>query len=425
VTNKPLYLKNGTYINYKTLDFSKGDFLVEKGSKGKIRPVEFIPDNSEILDCSGKFITRSFVNSHHHIYSALALGMPAPEKQPTDFYEILKYIWWKLDRSLTNEMIEFSALTTAIASIRNGVTFVVDHHSSPFSINGSLDTIERSLSKCKVSSLLCYELSDRDGESHTSEALDETEEYLKSGKHGLVGLHASFTVSEKLLGKAVSIAEQYGTGIHIHAAEDQVDQEITQNKYGKSVIERLSNSGALSLKRSILAHCIHIDSTERNILANAGSWIVQNPESNLNNGVGIFDPEKLGKRTLLGTDGMNSNMLGSARSAFLTGNLSGGNSPADIYNRLRNGHNYLESNNFSGDGDNNLIILDYRPGTDFNKDNFYSHFIYGISGNDIDSVISGGDIVMKEKKILHVDESSILEHSSELSNILWNRMKEI
>lgn len=422
---EPLFLKNGIFIDHKTLKFSEGNFSVGKGADGKVEQVDSIPENAESLDCKGKFITRSFINSHHHIYSALALGMPAPAKQPKDFHEILKYIWWKLDRSLTNEMIEFSALTTAIASIRNGVTFIVDHHSSPFSISGSLDTIERSLSKSGVSSLLCYELSDRDGDVHSSEALSETEEYLKSGKQGLVGLHASFTVSEKLLSNAVSMAEQYGTGIHIHAAEDPVDQKITQSKYGKSVIERLSDSGALTLNRSILAHCIHIDKKERDILADSKSWIVQNPESNLNNGVGIFDPEKLEERSLLGTDGMNSDMSGSARTAFLTGNLSGGNSPADIYNRLRNGHNYLHQGGFRGDGDNNLIVLDYKPGTDFSSNNFHSHFAYGISGNDVDSVISGGDIVMKEKKIINLDEASILKHSSELSKILWDRMKEI
>ncbi len=422
---KPLYLKNGIFIDHSTLEFSKGNFRVEKGVGGKVDQVDNIPENSETLDCTEKFITRSFINAHHHIYSALAVGMPAPVKQPKNFHEILKYIWWKLDKSLTEEMIEFSALTTAIASIRSGVTSIIDHHSSPFSISGSLGIIEKSLSKCGLSSLLCYELSDRDGESGSNEALGETEEFLKSGKQGLVGLHASFTVSDKLLGNAVSLAEQYGTGVHIHAAEDQIDQEITQNRYGKRVIERLEDSGALSLKRSILAHCIHINKKERHILADAGSWIVQNPESNLNNGVGIFDPEGLGENLLLGTDGMNSDMLNSTKTAYLTGNLTGGNSPADLYKRLRNSHNYMKHSKFSGDGDNNLIILDYKPRTDFNYSNFHSHFIYGMSGNDIDSVISSGDVLMKEKKIHHLDESAILEHSSELSKILWDRMKEI
>lgn len=423
--NNPLYLRNGTYINNETLNFYEGNLRIGKGPDGKVEHVNSIPENSETLDCTGKYITKSFVNSHHHIYSALAVGMPAPKSQPGNFHEILKYIWWKLDRSLTKEMIEVSALTTAIASIRSGVTFIIDHHSSPLSINGSLEAIEKSLSKSGISSLLCYELSDRDGEKPADEALIETEEYLNSGKQGLVGLHASFTVSEKLLEKAVAIAEKHKTGIHIHAAEDPVDQEITLNKFGTRVIERLFNSGALDLKESLLAHCIHIDDKEREILAASGSWVVQNPESNLNNGVGIFNPYKLEARSLLGTDGMNSDMLGSARTAFLTGNLSGGNSPADIYSRFRNGHDFLQSGGYSGDGENNLVVLDYKPFTNFNSSNFYSHFIYGMSGSNVDSVISGGDLIMKEKNILHLDESSIIKHSSELSRILWDKMREI
>lgn len=423
--NNPLFLRNGVYIDHETLSFSEGDLRVEKGSDGKVTPVDSIPENSEILDCTGKFITRSFVNSHHHIYSALALGMPAPKSQPGDFHEILKYIWWKLDRSLTKEMIEVSGQTTAIASIKNGVTFIIDHHSSPFSITGSLETIERSLSKSGLSSLLCYELSDRDGEGAAHEALIETGEYLKSGNQGLVGLHASFTVSDKLLENAVSLAEKYNTGVHIHAAEDKVDQNITLKKFGKRVIKRLSDSGALDLKGSLLAHCIHIDERERDILSSSNAWIAHNPESNMNNGVGVFNPEKLEERALLGTDGMNSNMIGSARAAYLAGNLFGGNNPADIYFRLRNGHNYLQTNGFSGDGENNLVVLDYTPGTEFNKSNFCSHFIYGMSGNNVDSLISEGNIIMKERTLLTLDETSILKQASELSKTLWKRMKDL
>jgi cytosine/adenosine deaminase-related metal-dependent hydrolase len=421
---KPLYLKNGIFIDHKTLEFSGGNFRIGKGSEGKVEPVDSIPEDSEILDCTGKFITRSFINSHHHIYSALAVGMPPPEQSPSNFHEILKYIWWKLDRSLTKEMVEVSAQLTAISSIRNGVTFIIDHHASPIAVEGSLNTIEKSLSDSGISSLLCYELSDRDGDGPVKEGLNETEKFLKD-RQGLVGLHASFTVSDKLLEDAVSLAEKYNTGIHIHAAEDKVDQDITLEKFGKRVIERLSDSGALDLKGSLLAHCIHIDDNERNILASSGSWIVQNPESNMNNGVGIFDPEKLEGRSLLGTDGMNSNMIGSARTAYLAGNLSGGNSPEDIYLRLRNGHNYLQKNGFSGDGENDLVILDYRPGTEFNKSNFYSHFIYGMSGNNVDSLISNGNIIMKEKRLLTLDERSIRKQASGLSKALWKRMKEI
>lgn len=420
-----LYLKNGIFIDHRTFEFSYGNFIVEKGSEGKIKQTDFIPPDGEILDCEGKYIIRSFVNSHHHIYSALAVGMPAPEKQPANFLEILKYIWWKLDRALTEEMIEVSALATAAASIRSGVTFIVDHHSSPYAIKGSLGTIRKSLRRAGINSSLCYELSDRDGERAANEALEETEIFLKSGGEGLVGLHASFTVSDKLLNKAISLADKFGKGIHIHAAEDQADQEITIEKYGKRVIERLSDAGALSMNGTLLAHCIHIDENERNLLADSGAWVVQNSDSNMNNGVGVYNPEKLEKVSLLGTDGMYSDMIRSARSSYLTGNLSGGNSPELIYRRLRNNHNYLKSIGAGGDGENNLVVLDYKPATDFNNSNFPGHLLYGMSGSNIYSVISEGNIIMKEKKILTIDEQSILKRSSELSKVLWARMKEI
>ncbi len=423
--NNDLYLKNGTFIDHKTLEFSGGNFIVEKGADGKVIPVNSIPPDVEILDCKGKYITKSFVNSHHHIYSALAVGMPAPAKQPANFLEILKYIWWKLDRSLTAEMIEVSTMVTAAASIRNGVTFIIDHHSSPTAVKGSLDNIGRSIQKAGISSSLCYELSDRDGERAVNEALEETEIFLNSGREGLVGLHASFTVSDKLLKEAVLLAERYGKGIHVHAAEDQIDQEITIEKYGKRVIKRLSDLGALSLNGSLLAHCIHIDENERDLLADSDAWVIQNSDSNMNNGVGIFNPEKLESVSLLGTDGMNSDMMGSLRSAWLTGNLSGVNSPELIYNRLRNSHNYLKSIRAAGDGENNLIVLNYNPVTEMNNENFCGHLLYGMSRCNIDSVISDGEIIMREKKLLTIDESSILKRSSELSKALWERMKEI
>ena len=153
--------------------------------------------------------------------------------------------------------------------------------------------------------------------------------------------------------------------------------------------------------------------------------MVQNAESNLNNGVGIFNPEGIGERVLLGTDGMNSDMINSARAAFLSGNLFGGNSPEVIYHRLRKNHEYLKNNGFKGDSDNNLVILDYKSPTELTPENFCSHFIYGFRGSHVSSVISGGEIVMKEGKVLKVDEENIYSHARELSRVLWKKMGEI
>jgi len=105
--------------------------------------------------------------------------MPAPKKSPSDFFEILKYIWWNLDKALDKEMIEASALATAMACAKAGATFVIDHHASPNFINRSLEVISNAFEKVGISNLLCYEITDRDGKEKATQGLDETENYLK------------------------------------------------------------------------------------------------------------------------------------------------------------------------------------------------------------------------------------------------------
>ncbi len=165
-----ILLKDAIYIDWKSLTFSHENILVDQNSDA----IHFISDidnvvktpDLEVLDCNGKLVTKSFAVGHHHVYSALSRGMGAPARTPQNFLEILKYIWWTLDKCLDHEMIESSALVTAIACAKAGSTFVIDHHASPFAARGSLDIIARAFDKVGVSHLLCYEISDRDGKGY-------------------------------------------------------------------------------------------------------------------------------------------------------------------------------------------------------------------------------------------------------------------
>ena len=86
-------------------------------------------------------VTSGMVCSHHHLYSALARGMPAPPQQPTKFLEILEQVWWRLDVALDEEMIHWSAMLGAMEALQCGTTAIVDHHESPSLIEGSLDIL--------------------------------------------------------------------------------------------------------------------------------------------------------------------------------------------------------------------------------------------------------------------------------------------
>lgn len=421
-----LILKNATFIHWETLAFTQANILVNEGRRAgiKLLPVdEPIPANEHtIIDCKGKYVTKSFAIGHHHIYSALARGMPAPPKTPANFHEILQYIWWRLDKCLDKEMIELSAMVTAIAAAKAGASFIVDHHASPNAIKGSLDTIANAVEKIGLSHLLCYEITDRDGQEKAGQALQETADYL-SKRQGLVGLHASFTLGSETLGQAAKLMQTYNTGAHVHLAEDVYDQQHCMQTHGTTVTERFESMGLLDQSSTILVHGLHLSDQERRLIAKSPAWLAQNPESNLNNKVGFFSSSLLGNNIMLGTDGMHSDMLQSARAAFFYGAQKDGMGYDSLYRRFRNVHKYLADNNFDGDGDNNLVVLDYDSPTEFNSANFAGHFLFGLRSNHVLHLISNGKTVMLDRRMVMADEDALLEEARKHSLRLWQKMQ--
>lgn len=422
-----LLLTNATFIHWETLEFSNTNIVVEEGQKGDIsfyQNLYDIPNRKKLtsIDCSGRYVTKSFAVGHHHVYSALALGMGAPAKNPDNFREILEYIWWTLDKSLDAEMIEASALATAMACAKSGSTFVIDHHASPNALLGSLDIIAKAFDKVGVSHLLCYEITDRDGEEKAMQGLEESDGYLRKNQ-ALVGLHASFTVGNETMKRAADLMQKHNSGIHIHVAEDKHDEQSCLETHHQWVVDRLNDYGLLDSPKSILAHCLHLDQYEKNQVRDSKAWVVENIESNLNNNVGYFDGRDLGERIFLGTDGMHSDMIRSAQAAFFVGQRHDNIDFAAAYRRFRNVHRYLAQNSFSGDGENNLVVLDYDSPTDFNTENFLGHFIFGLSSKHVQHVISKGKMIVKDRGLQTVNESEVLEFTREQSLRLWKSMK--
>lgn len=424
-----IFLKNASYINWETLEIKKKHICIDEGEDGKIQFLDVWPSseslqNNTVIDCNGNYVTRSFVCGHHHVYSALACGMGKPAKNPENFYDILKYIWWTLDKCLNKEMIEASAYVTAIECAKNGTTFVIDHHASPNAIEGSLDIIANVFEKVGLGHLLCYEITDRDGVDFANRGLAETEKYLRN-RQGLVGLHASFTLTNATLKNAVNLAKKYNTGVHVHIAEDLYDQDNCYELYNKRVVERFEEFGMLKLQKSIFVHCLYLTPGERNLIKDSGIFVTQNPDSNMNNNVGYFRSHCLGSNIMLGTDGMHSDMLRSMKMAFLAGQSCDQIDMNGAYQRLRNTHKYLELNNFKGDGQNNLIILDYNPPTLLNSSNLLAHLIFSIQQGHIKHVISKGKVIVKDRKITTVNEVELYESSRAISKELWQRMKKV
>lgn len=242
--------------------------------------------------------TPGLVCAHHHLYSALARGMPAPPKQPHDFREILEQIWWRLDVALDADTIHWSAMLGAAEALMSGTTGIVDHHESPSFIDGSLDIISDACATVGVRVNCSYGVTDRHGPDAGRRGLQENERFLSAGGRGMVGVHAAFTCSDDLLEGAADLATRMGTGVHIHVGEGPDDRDAARR------LERLAADDWL------LVHCVHLDRELRGTIAH-------NPRSNMNNAVGYAAPSTRSNTVVLGTDGIGADMLEEMRLAYV------------------------------------------------------------------------------------------------------------
>ena len=248
---------------------------------------------------AGTAATPGLVDAHHHIYSALARGMPAPPAVPTTFRGILEQVWWRLDRALDLEMIAWSARLAALEALESGTTAIVDHHESPNAIEGSLSVIADACEEVGVRVVCAYGVSDRNGADGARRGLDENRRFLDGGGRGLVGIHAAFTCRDETLEAAADVAREHGVGCHVHVCEGPEDADAP---------ERLAR---FTTEQWLLAHCVHLPTDHR-----LAGTIVHNPFSNLNNAVGYADPVRFENPVALGTDGIGSHMLETFRLAY-------------------------------------------------------------------------------------------------------------
>jgi len=315
ITNDPAnpFVDNGAVV-------VQGDSIVAVGPAAEIRAAH---PGEEMVDVAGRVIMAGLINAHTHAYSAYARGMAV--HQPTrNFTEILENLWWRLDRLLTLEDVELNAATTFIESIRNGVTTVFDHHSSPNAVSGSLQTMADVAGRIGIRTSLCYETSDRDGASVLAAAIEENASFMKRVNtdeqdmvKGLFGLHAAFTLSEESLDAACAAKEGIAGGFHVHVAEGAGDEADSLAKYGKRIVQRFDDHGMLG-PETIAAHCVHANPDELDLLKDRDTTVVHNPHSNMGNAVGVasvVDMLARGLRVGLGTDAYTADILASAQVA--------------------------------------------------------------------------------------------------------------
>ncbi|WP_066893689.1 putative aminohydrolase SsnA [Clostridium nigeriense] len=416
----------------------KDNVILEVGNyedlKDKYKECEFI-------DAKGKVIMPGLINTHHHIYSAFARGMDNKEEPSQNFNEILERLWWKLDKKLTLEDTRYSAYTTYIDCIKNGVTTVFDHHASPMNITNSLFTIGEVAKELGIRTSLCYEVSDRDGIEITNEGIAENVNFIKYANKddsdmikGLFGLHASFTLSDETLEKCAKEIEGLNSGFHVHVAEGITDVHDSLKNNGKRIVERLFDYGILG-EKTLAVHCVHINNREMDLLKATNTNVVNNPESNMGNAVGcapVLEILNKGINIGMGTDGYTSDMFESMK-VFPIIQRHNRCNPSVAFNEtfkllFQNNRNIAnryfkkELGILKEGAYADVIIVDYNPLTPMNSSNLFGHMLFGFTGRSVITTIINGKIVMKDRELINIDEEKIFAESREVAQKLWEKM---
>jgi len=399
-------------------------------------------NGAEYIDARGGVIMPGLINAHNHIYSAFARGLSIKGHNPKNFLEILDGLWWNIDRHLLIDDTYWSAMATYLDCIKNGCTTVFDHHASYGGIKGSLFTIADAAKELGVRTCLCYEVSDRDGEEKMREAVSENAEFIKmviadssDMVKGMMGLHASFTLSDKTLDMCRDNTPE-GVGFHIHVAEGMDDVYDSLKKYGKRVINRLFDHNILGDK-TITGHCIHVNGIEMDIIKETDTMVVHNPESNMGNAVGIPPCMEMMRRGILlglGTDGYTNDMFESEKVAnvihkhvLCDPGAAWGEVPQMLFaNNAIIGNRYFDTTlgALEPGAAADIVVADYDPLTPMTADNYDGHILFGMSGRSIVTTIINGVVKMKDRELIDIDAEEIMAKCRERSTALAMRINE-
>jgi putative selenium metabolism protein SsnA len=420
--------------------YVQGDKIVEIAPQAELL---YRYPQAEILDAEEQYVMPGSIVGHTHFYGAFARGMAIPGPAPKDFPEILSKLWWPLDEALTEQDVRASAEVMLVDAIRHGATTLIDHHASPNAIDGSLDIIAEVVDQAGVRAGLCYEVTDRGGPAKMQAGIRENLRFIErsrrepiaQGRVGATfGLHASLTLSDETL-DACRQAAPDGVGFHLHVAESIADEYNSLAKSGLRVVDRLQRHGILGPK-TIVAHAVHVDAREAQLLAEAGVWVTHQPRSNMNNGVGVSAVEsllRLGIPVCLGTDGFSSTMWTEWKFAYLiqkVWNLDprrmNGMDVAQmaIYNNARLAGLFFSGADLGVLAEGayaDIIFVDYHPHTPLIPENLPWHILFGFHESMVTTTIAAGKVLMRQRELLTLDEEAISARARGLAPAVWER----
>lgn len=412
-------IRNGYVIYGENLEVVRADVLVDGNRIVEVKKgINEAADT--VIDATGKVVSPGFINLHTHSPMGLFRGL-ADDLPLMDWLQ--NHIWPR-EAKLTREYTKAGAYLGALEMIKTGTTTFLDMY---FFMDAVAEVVEES----GLRGYLSYGMIDLGDPEKTGKEIKEalrTMEFIdKLGServHFVFGPHAPYTCSIALLKEVRRLANEHGKLITIHVSETMAEIGQISERYGKSPVVLLDEIGFFG-SDVIIAHGVWLDSRDIQILARHGVTVAHNPGSNMKLASGVMPLQRLlnaGVNVGLGTDGAASNnnldMVEEMKLAALlhkVHNLDPTVADAKTVFRMAtlNGARALRLNagvikpGYLAD----VVIFDFNKPHLRPINDVVSHIVYSANGNDVETTIVDGKILMLDREVLTLDEEKILDEA--------------
>ncbi len=394
-----------------------------------------------IIDGTGRMILPGFICGHTHLYGIMLRGAPLDIKPTTDFLQILDRIWWKVDSAFVNEDAYASALASCYEFVKSGTTCFADTYSGPGSIEGVLDAIAKGVTQVGIRGILAFEATERNSKKEGERGLNENIRFLKKLQqnpndllHGMYSLHASFTISDELIQKTREQADQLPAPLTIHTSEGLIDVYHNIERYDKRTVERLFDLGVLG-SDVVLAHCVHVNHDELELIRGSGAVVAHNPMSNMNNAVGVApvkEMHELGIPVCLGNDGFIFDAIENIRTAYLIHKVH------HLDTRVTTPQQIIEMATINGaqaygldekigsieqGKQADIVILHPNPRvTPMLPNGLYGYIVYGCTAHDVEHVFVQGKQLVDNHQVISIQPEVVEKALTRVVPTLWEKL---
>lgn len=408
--------------NINILDFSirnegvkKVNILIEGNKiKSASKNIEKSPSEEiKIIDGKDKLAFPGLINCHTHIPMVLMRGYA--DDLPLDIWLNKKI--FPTEKKLDPEAIYIGALHGMAELIRTGCTTFVDMY---FFMEEVASAVKTSGLR-SILSLGILGINGKKGLTDSENFFSRFNNYAGGRVKVLLGPHAPYTCSPEYLKEVAVLSKRLSSGVHIHLNETKKEVEELTKEFGKPPILKVSETGLLDGK-VVAAHCVYLTNEEMEVLKEKNVLVVHNPSSNMKLASGIAPVQKMlnkGINLSIGTDGAASNnslnMWHEMRLTSLLSKVSTLNPTAlparEILKMVTSiPGKYLWDGAIGEIKEGNLadlILIDLNKTNLIPAFSLESNLVYATYGNEIDTVIVDGNIIMENNKILSFDEEIV------------------